>query len=552
MVKNEADIIESFVRHTCLFVDKMLVCDHLSSDRTKDILELLRDEGLPIEIFTFDRDEFVMEFVINNLCQIAIEQGADIILPLDADEFLIDLNGNSKSLRQCLANLDPHKTYVSYLWDYSFADTQKGEDKYALSRDLIQYEHPYDATKMIIGREFAISNQTFISRGNHALQTPDNQIIDQNHPLANMFDRKSIANIYHAHFETRSENQVLAKNMCSWITTITANSRYTPYARYLKQFNESFLKNSSDNYWGSKQMIQTNDLYRYRDECQNRYTQPLTRDDVIRKLYALGKSLANRVNRDKILLKNQFVKILVMHEGNPDATIRSLESAIAQTYPYIEISILLLTTRGLDKLHEMKKKIPISYEISYLDAENLQTELENSNANYFQFILSGDELDPDKILHSIETLNAVDLMDVQIVVSNLTPSLDTINDDFTPINVSPSFEKHSDDSEDLSDFSKFSSFTRDSLLIPQHAILISGISRTLFNSCIFKNCQWIQDWLKILDLDNCRVEASSAFFFLQLTCDAYIGFLNEPLVTRGMSWTRVDLEHHLKICQQIN
>ena len=48
MVKNEADIIESFVRHTLRFVDVMYIIDHLSTDNTWIILNNLQAEGLPL------------------------------------------------------------------------------------------------------------------------------------------------------------------------------------------------------------------------------------------------------------------------------------------------------------------------------------------------------------------------------------------------------------------------------------------------------------------------------------------------------------------------
>ena len=35
MVKNEMDVIESFVRHTLTFADELIVCEHRSSDATR-------------------------------------------------------------------------------------------------------------------------------------------------------------------------------------------------------------------------------------------------------------------------------------------------------------------------------------------------------------------------------------------------------------------------------------------------------------------------------------------------------------------------------------
>ena len=48
MVKNEADIIESFARHVLCLADVLLVADHLSTDATPEILTALQKEGLAL------------------------------------------------------------------------------------------------------------------------------------------------------------------------------------------------------------------------------------------------------------------------------------------------------------------------------------------------------------------------------------------------------------------------------------------------------------------------------------------------------------------------
>ena len=50
MVRNEADIIEAFVRHNAAVLDALVVVDHGSVDGTREILFALRDEGLPLAI----------------------------------------------------------------------------------------------------------------------------------------------------------------------------------------------------------------------------------------------------------------------------------------------------------------------------------------------------------------------------------------------------------------------------------------------------------------------------------------------------------------------
>ncbi len=44
MVRNEEDIIETFVRYHSGAVDRMIIVDNGSTDRTPEILALIRDE----------------------------------------------------------------------------------------------------------------------------------------------------------------------------------------------------------------------------------------------------------------------------------------------------------------------------------------------------------------------------------------------------------------------------------------------------------------------------------------------------------------------------
>lgn len=53
-VKNEADIIEAFVRHTRACVDPRPVFDHDSIDGTREILRARPVEGLPLTLFRDD------------------------------------------------------------------------------------------------------------------------------------------------------------------------------------------------------------------------------------------------------------------------------------------------------------------------------------------------------------------------------------------------------------------------------------------------------------------------------------------------------------------
>ena len=111
IVKNEGDVIESFVRHSLTYADELIIADHQSTDGTWEILQKLRAEGLPLTLERLYRVEHAQREEMNRLVREAIvEHGAAIVLPFDADEFLVS-DVQSISCRQVLQALPPNTLY---------------------------------------------------------------------------------------------------------------------------------------------------------------------------------------------------------------------------------------------------------------------------------------------------------------------------------------------------------------------------------------------------------------------------------------------------------
>lgn len=95
MVRNEADVIEAFVRHHAELLDEHVVVDHGSSDGTTELLRSLANEGLPLtlrhERSRVQRQNLILTRLMRRL---AAPGGADWVIPLDADEFLVPLEGD--------------------------------------------------------------------------------------------------------------------------------------------------------------------------------------------------------------------------------------------------------------------------------------------------------------------------------------------------------------------------------------------------------------------------------------------------------------------------
>ena len=89
MVRNEADIIEAFVRHNLSILDGLVVVDHGSADATPRILAALCAERLPLVVLASETVGYLQAEIVTSAVREAFARlRADAVFPLDADEFL--------------------------------------------------------------------------------------------------------------------------------------------------------------------------------------------------------------------------------------------------------------------------------------------------------------------------------------------------------------------------------------------------------------------------------------------------------------------------------
>jgi len=106
MVRNEADIIEAFVRHNLARLDGLVVVDHGSADATNDILLALCREKLPLVVMRNDAPGYLQPEIVTETVRTTLaKSGADFVFPLDADEFL--KCASRALLERALASLPP-------------------------------------------------------------------------------------------------------------------------------------------------------------------------------------------------------------------------------------------------------------------------------------------------------------------------------------------------------------------------------------------------------------------------------------------------------------
>ena len=96
MVKDEADIIELFIKINSKWIDHFYIVDHSSTDKTLDIIVALKNAGYPITVLTYAEIQYNQVLVTNSLLRMAANTNDyKFIIPLDADEFIFNPQPNS-------------------------------------------------------------------------------------------------------------------------------------------------------------------------------------------------------------------------------------------------------------------------------------------------------------------------------------------------------------------------------------------------------------------------------------------------------------------------
>lgn len=163
-VKNEADIIEFFLRYHANIFDYIIVIDNGSIDGTYEIVNELIKEGLPIEIINEAYSDFdAFRFVNQYTKMLALKYNADQIAFMDADEFLLCDDGSNP--RKILDELCSNKVHYFYWKTYLYSE----------DREIFSFEHyseyrdeKYETfTKIIIPGAIVRDNDIVIEAGNH-------------------------------------------------------------------------------------------------------------------------------------------------------------------------------------------------------------------------------------------------------------------------------------------------------------------------------------------------------------------------------------------------
>lgn len=215
-VRNEADIIEAFIRHNAPLVERMVVIDNGSTDGTIDILRSLARERFSLDIRQDPVPCHAQAAALTNLMhELAKTARPDLILPLDADEFLAthggrDIGNILSMLPQSRVTLLPWRTYAPLQSDDQTEANPVRRIHHRRSKEQPQYY------KVLIPHPFHDARYA-LTAGNHWIRAAS----------GTQPPHTASGDLFLAHFPVRSAPQILRK-VTEGLQRLRANPKRQP------------------------------------------------------------------------------------------------------------------------------------------------------------------------------------------------------------------------------------------------------------------------------------------------------------------------------------
>lgn len=234
-VKNESDIIESFIRYHLNIVDEMIILENGSSDETPIIINNLIKENLPIKLINDSDFYYTQDIKTTALLNKAVkEYGADLVLILDVDEFII--NDNNENPRKILESINL-KNYYLIKWT-TYIPTPN--DDYNIKFIPQRITHRRDENleqfyKVIVPKDIVNQYDIKVAMGSHDL-------IIEGADKSKLI--KKDLNLKIAHFPLRSKEQCISKISIGWPNIIAINIENQPWSFHWKILFDNLKKNN--------------------------------------------------------------------------------------------------------------------------------------------------------------------------------------------------------------------------------------------------------------------------------------------------------------------
>ena len=226
MVRNEADIVEAFVRHNASILDGMAIIDHGSIDGTLQILTALARERLPIILIKSAAPGYLQEQLTTATARDVFRQtGADFVMPLDADEF-VKIRSRDVFDRALLA-IPPRMNGLMHWLTYvpDFSKVPQGTLALIASAKRMSPERQ-TFQKALMSRYLLERPEATLANGNHYVANKLHGTSDDAEPHARIRDEFAAL----AHVPIRSAAQFVTKVAVKKLGRIAAQFDWKPDA----------------------------------------------------------------------------------------------------------------------------------------------------------------------------------------------------------------------------------------------------------------------------------------------------------------------------------
>ncbi|NEP77253.1 MAG: hypothetical protein F6K39_03140 [Okeania sp. SIO3B3] len=203
MIKNEEDVLETFLRHNLNYLDFLVLADNGSTDNSRKIINKLIQEALNLCVIDDHKMAYTQTDKMTNLYRrVATSFFAEFVVPIDADELI--QSPSKESFMNSLQNI-PKNGIGFYRWKNYIPEPTDTSHLLSNFKYRRKKENP-QRSKVILRNSRSINYQLNINQGNH-------RATSQNGDLLSV----ELSNICLAHFPIISVNQLFKKILLGWL-----------------------------------------------------------------------------------------------------------------------------------------------------------------------------------------------------------------------------------------------------------------------------------------------------------------------------------------------
>jgi glycosyl transferase family 2 len=209
MIRNDADIVEPFVRHCARLLDHLFILVHSPEDGTGEIVKALHAEGLPMTLVFDDEPAFLQGERLTWLARQAhAALRPDFIFPLDADEFL--LPADRDAIESALASVPAGVPAVRIvLRTFVPTDEDRSDEPNPLRRIRFRVRDERRIHKTVLTPTFAGDSTLVLDHGNHGVLRVG--------ASAQHLRVPALGELALAHYPVRSGTQVVNKTIIGYL-----------------------------------------------------------------------------------------------------------------------------------------------------------------------------------------------------------------------------------------------------------------------------------------------------------------------------------------------